>query len=225
MKLRSKQGFIRAGEPETIRKKKHIDRYIYFGIIIVIIIAGLYLLSRKIFYVTGYGQVIIPYVDVQPIDDIRILKYYVKEGDYVKQGDIIFSYTERQRDAEITPNVYYQVMRDRENQLRQVAKMTIEKRTVERTSELSIAKLNNDLEWKKQEKNYYQNLLKRKIEELEHVKKMVLLETYLPYEIKNKEEEIEKMKFQIAKIDSDISSIEKEIELLKEKKENYTFRS
>ncbi len=217
MKLRAKPSFIRVGEPETRKEKKHIDRYIYIGIIVILIAAGLYLLSRGIFYVTGYGQIIIPYVDVQPIDDIRILKYYVKEGQAVNQGDILFAYAEREKSDTIGPGFYYQTLQHSENLRRQTAKINLEKRLLEKTGEFSINKLNNELMWKKQERDYYQELLKKRIEELQHLKKMVLLETYFPYNIKNKEEEIEKTRFQIAKIESDILAIEKEIEQLKEK--------
>ncbi|MCM8764328.1 MAG: HlyD family efflux transporter periplasmic adaptor subunit [Candidatus Omnitrophica bacterium] len=217
MRLRSKPSFIRTGEPEMQRKKKHIDKYIYIGIIIILVVAGLFILSRGFFYVTGYGQVIIPYVDVQPIDDIRVLKYYVKEGQTVNQGDILFSYVEKEKDTAAGPGFYYQVIRDRENLIRQAGKINLEKSTLEKTGKFPINQLEEQLAWKKKEKIYYQENLKKKIEELQHMKKMALLETYLPFDIKNKEEEIEKIKFQISKIESDISTIEKEIEQLKEK--------
>lgn len=217
MRLRAKPAFIRVGEPETIRKKKPVDRFIYLGILILILAAGVYLLSHKLFYITGYGQVIIPYVEVQPIDDIRILKYYVKESQQVNQGDILFAYAEREKDDVVGPGFYYQITKDRENTARQAAKIDIEKKLLEKTGEITINQLTEQLSWKKKEKAYYQEVLKKKIEELQHLKKMFLLETYLPYDIKNKEEEIEKTKFQIEKMESEISSIEKEIERAKEK--------
>ncbi|MCM8822425.1 MAG: HlyD family efflux transporter periplasmic adaptor subunit [Candidatus Omnitrophica bacterium] len=217
MRLRSKPSFIRTGEPERQAKRKHIDQYIYFGIIIIIVVAVLFILSHRFFYVTGYGQIIIPYVDVQPIDDIRVLKYYVKEGQTVNQGDILFSYIEKEKDTSAGPGFYYQVMRDRQNLIRQAGKINLEKSALEKTGKFSINQLEEQLAWKKKEKIYYQENLKKKIEELQHMKKMALLETYLPFDIKNKEEEIEKIKFQISKIESDISTIEKEIEQLKEK--------
>ncbi|HOK80722.1 MAG TPA: HlyD family efflux transporter periplasmic adaptor subunit [bacterium] len=218
MKLRSKPSFIRVGEPEIPQKKKHIDRYIYLGLIILIIIFALFMLAHKSIYISGYGQVIIPYVDVQPIDDIRILKYYVKEGQSVMQNDILFAYMERPR--ETGGNEFYNLgLRDRENLARQAAKIELEKNFVRKNTELAISELKEQIAWKEKEKIYYQNLLRRKIEQLEQLKKMVLLETYLPYNIKNLEEEIEKTKFQIAKIDSEISTIKQEIVQAKEKQD------
>jgi hypothetical protein len=79
-------------------------------------------------------------------------------------------------------------------------------------------KLEEQLKNKFNEKEYYENLLKKKNEEMERMKKMVLLETYLPYNIKNLEEEIEKIRYRIIGLEEEISFIELQIKTLKEKK-------
>jgi hypothetical protein len=72
MRLRRKPAYLRTGGEEKPRKKVNIDKYIYIGLLILVVILGFWRLSKAIFYVTGYGQIIIPKFELQPINDIRI---------------------------------------------------------------------------------------------------------------------------------------------------------
>ena len=94
MRLRSRQSFIRA-EAEPPRKKAfNFSRWLYLCALVLILVWLVFHYSGSVLYVTGYGQVILPKVDIQPLEDIRIKQFFVQEGQFVKAGDVLFTYTQ-----------------------------------------------------------------------------------------------------------------------------------
>lgn len=78
----------------TITKKINWDRIIYFSLLIgLLIIVGRYS-YYKFLFVKADGQIIFNSVDIQTIDDSRIISLPVHEGDEVKVGDTLFLYEE-----------------------------------------------------------------------------------------------------------------------------------
>ena len=94
MRLRSRQSFIRA-EAEPPRKKAfNFSRWLYLCALVLILVWLVFHYSGSVLYVTGYWQVILPKVDIQPLEDIRIKQFFVQEGQFVKAGDVLFTYTQ-----------------------------------------------------------------------------------------------------------------------------------
>lgn len=73
-------------------KKRKWDRWIYLGILLIILFSLLrWMISSWIFnYADGF--LMQQQFDVKFTNDIRILTYYPKEGNMVKKGDTLFSY-------------------------------------------------------------------------------------------------------------------------------------
>jgi multidrug resistance efflux pump len=216
MRLRAKPTFIRTGAQEApVKKRANIDKYVYIGLLIIVVILVFWRLSRVIFYATGYGQILISKLEVQPINDVRILKIYVREGQEVKQGDVLYAYAEGE--GTVGPGYDYQARRDREALLRQITKVSGDKNLLAKTGSLTIPALLEELDGKNQEKAYYEKLLKQKQADLERMQKMVLLEAYLPYNTRMLEDEIEKIRYQIMKTETDISLLKLQVAVSKEK--------
>ena len=54
---------------------------------------------KKIYYVKADGQVMFRSIDIQNLDDCRIVNFYVEEGDLVCEGDTLFTYLNDDDDA------------------------------------------------------------------------------------------------------------------------------
>lgn len=79
-------------QKRTVKKPFNWDRLIYIVLLLVtLFFVGKFILKRY-FYVEGDGQVLFESVDIRHTDDIRIYKFFKKEGDDVKIGDTLFTY-------------------------------------------------------------------------------------------------------------------------------------
>ncbi len=87
-------------ERSKIKKTRKInwDRVIYFMLLIGLIIIISSYLFNKFYYVKADGQVVFNSLDIQTIDDSRIISIKVKEGSEVKIGDTLFIYKEDNED-------------------------------------------------------------------------------------------------------------------------------
>lgn len=88
----NKHNTFRVINEETPKKKTNWDRIIYFIILLSILIIGGYTLVNRKAFIHAQGQVYFKKVDVQLIDDIRIIKYFKNEGDLIDEGDTLFSF-------------------------------------------------------------------------------------------------------------------------------------
>lgn len=78
-----------------IKKKKKVlnwDRITYFFLLVIFLFFLGNFLFQKIYYVKADGQVLFNSIDIQNIDDCRINNFYVNEGDYVCEGDTLFTF-------------------------------------------------------------------------------------------------------------------------------------
>ena len=100
----NKHNTFRVINEETPKKKTNWDRIIYFIVLISILGVGGYTLINRKAFIHAQGQVYFKKVDVQLIDDIRIIKYFKNEGDVINEGDTLFSYKPEQSSFHHTGN-------------------------------------------------------------------------------------------------------------------------
>jgi len=74
------------------KKKINWDRLIYIIIFILIIFSLIVYFINKNIFVNAVGEVVTQRFQVEFGEDIRILKYYYKEGDTIQKGDTLFKY-------------------------------------------------------------------------------------------------------------------------------------
>lgn len=79
-------------QKRAVKKPFNWDRVIYlFLLFLTLFFVGKFLVKRYL-YIEGNGQVLFESVDIRHTDDIRIYKFFKKEGDDVKIGDTLFTY-------------------------------------------------------------------------------------------------------------------------------------
>jgi len=78
-------------KPEPIKKRRW-DRWIYLAILIFLVLSFIKWLATPWFFNFAHGVLLQQQYDVQFANDIRILKYNVKEDQQVKAGDTLFLY-------------------------------------------------------------------------------------------------------------------------------------
>lgn len=91
--FKRKGAVIRVMNDKTKKKKRNWDRLVY--IVFLLLLCGFvaYYAVNKIFYIAADGQVLFENVSIRLTDDCRILQYHKTEGDTVKAGDSLFTYT------------------------------------------------------------------------------------------------------------------------------------
>ena len=91
--FKRKDSVIRVVNEEFKKPKRNWDRIIYIVFLsLVAFFIGYYAIS-KIFFIQADGQVLFENVSIRLTDDCRILAYQKDEGDTVKVGDSLFTYT------------------------------------------------------------------------------------------------------------------------------------
>lgn len=94
--FRRKKSFIIGLKDEKVKKKRNWDQIFYFSVLLILLGIGSYFLMDYICYVSGRGQMVMENISVRIPYDVRILKFYKKEGDAIKAGDSLFSYEDNQ---------------------------------------------------------------------------------------------------------------------------------
>ncbi len=91
--FKRKDSVIRVVNEDFKKPKRNWDRIIYVVFLsLVAFFIGYYAIS-KIFFIQADGQVLFENVSIRLTDDCRILAYKREEGDTVKVGDSLFTYT------------------------------------------------------------------------------------------------------------------------------------
>jgi len=91
--FKRKDSVIRVVNEEFKKPKRNWDRVIYIVFLsLVAFFIGYYAIS-KIFFIKADGQVLFENVSIRLTDDCRLLAYQRDEGDTVKVGDSLFTYT------------------------------------------------------------------------------------------------------------------------------------
>jgi hypothetical protein len=79
-------------QKRAVKKPFNWDRLIYIVLLLItLFFVGKFLVKRYL-YIEGNGQVLFESVDIRHTDDIRIYKFFKKEGDDVHVGDTLFTY-------------------------------------------------------------------------------------------------------------------------------------
>ena len=92
---RKEESYLRYFEEQSVKKSKrpfNWDRFVYLVLLAVFLFFTGRFIINSYFYIEGNGQVLFESVDIRHTDDIRILQFYVEEGDDVKVGDTLFTY-------------------------------------------------------------------------------------------------------------------------------------
>jgi len=76
----------------TVKKPFNWDRLIYIVLLLVTLFFVGKFIVKRYFYIEGNGQVLFESVDIRHTDDIRIYKFFKKEGEDVHVGDTLFTY-------------------------------------------------------------------------------------------------------------------------------------
>ena len=91
--FKRKDSVIRVVNEDFKKPKRNWDRIIYVVFLsLIAFFIGYYAIS-KIFFIQADGQVLFENVSIRLTDDCRILAYQKDEGDTVKIGDSLFTYT------------------------------------------------------------------------------------------------------------------------------------
>ncbi|MEX1003003.1 MAG: hypothetical protein WDZ35_12870 [Crocinitomicaceae bacterium] len=92
---RKEESYLRYFEEQSNRKNKrpfNWDRFVYLVLMAIFLFFTGRFIINSYFYIEGNGQVLFESVDIRHTDDIRILKFNVKEGEQVAVGDTLFTY-------------------------------------------------------------------------------------------------------------------------------------
>lgn len=84
---------LEAIEEQPLKKRKW-DRYIYIGILVLIVASFLKWLMTPWIFISAQGILLQQQYDVQFPNDIRVLRYFVEEEQEIEVGDTLFSYQE-----------------------------------------------------------------------------------------------------------------------------------
>jgi len=72
--------------------KRYWDRFIYIGVLVILLFSFLQWLTFPWFFDSAQGILLQQQYDVKFADDIRIIKYKVEEGQKIEKGDTLFSF-------------------------------------------------------------------------------------------------------------------------------------
>lgn len=92
---RKEESYLRYFEEQSGRKNKrpfNWDRFVYLLLLAIFLFFTGRFIINSYFYIEGNGQVLFESVDIRHTDDIRILEFFVNEGDDVHIGDTLFTY-------------------------------------------------------------------------------------------------------------------------------------
>lgn len=183
-KFQNKASIIRGIKEDKPRKKTNWDRILYLSIFILMIASLiLYVVQRNI-TASAMGEVITDRFDVQEAQDMKILSYFVANGDTVKVGDTLFRYrTDFQEDIpESTPSISIS--------------------SPEKTSDWLLRELTNtrkNIQLKNIEINDLKGRIQKAEAEIERLRMEVYLDVYSPAVLKQQRSLLADYQVQLAK--------------------------
>lgn len=93
--FRRNESVLKGLEIRSEEKKKgkiNWDRIIYISLLVIVLFFVARYSIKTLFFIEGSGQVQLKNISIQNMDDCRVIKIYVKEGQKVKIGDSLFTY-------------------------------------------------------------------------------------------------------------------------------------
>jgi multidrug resistance efflux pump len=196
--FKRKDSVLRSLQEE--KKKKRVrkinwDRLIYFILLsIFLFFVGRYAFL-KIYYVKADGQIHFKNLSIQNLDDCRITKFIVNEGDYVHKGDTLF---------------YFHNDDDGENNGNSSAQISFSGKTKTDWQDKAIIELEADLDILKKELRLKRKIASKLESELVQIQQEVLLEVLPKSALYQKQSELDK-------VNSEIDGLIEERSILNEK--------
>ena len=183
-------------EKKVVKYKRfNWDRIIYFILLFTILfIVGRYAFM-KLYYIKAEGQILFKNLNVQNLEDCRILKFNVIEGSNVHKGDTLFFYT-TEDNAEFGANTFHK------------EEMKVSEKS--NWSEKEEIEIKEELEYVAQELKEAVKTRQKLSAELQQISQEVLLEVVPKSVYYQKESEI-------SKLDSNIELLKQKSGILKSK--------
>ena len=183
-------------EKKVVKYKRfNWDRIIYFILLFTILfIVGRYAFM-KLYYIKAEGQILFKNLNVQNLEDCRILKFNVIEGSNVHKGDTLFYYT-TEDNAEFGANTFHK------------EEMKVSEKS--NWSEKEEIEIKEELEYVAQELKESVKTRQKLSAELQQISQEVLLEVVPKSVYYQKESEI-------SKLDSNIELLKQKSGILKSK--------
>ncbi len=91
--FKRKDSVIRVVNEEMKKPKRNWDRVIYIVFLSLVFLFLGYYAINKIFFIKADGQILFENVSIRLTDDCRLIAFQKEEGDTVKVGDSLFTYT------------------------------------------------------------------------------------------------------------------------------------
>jgi hypothetical protein len=91
--FKRKDSVIRVVNEDVKKPKRNWDRVIYIVFLSLVFFFLGYYAINKIFFIKADGQVLFENVSIRLTDDCRIIEFQKEEGDTVKVGDSLYTYT------------------------------------------------------------------------------------------------------------------------------------
>ena len=91
--FKRKDSVIRVVNEDVKKPKRNWDRVIYIVFLSLVFFFVGYYAINKIFFIKADGQVLFENVSIRLTDDCRIIEFQKEEGDTVKVGDSLYTYT------------------------------------------------------------------------------------------------------------------------------------
>jgi hypothetical protein len=185
-------------EKKPVVKKRNYDRVIYFVILgLLLLFFGRYAFN-KIFYIEAEGLVLMEKLEIRNIDDCRLVKIRVNEGDTVMRNDTLFTYVEDIDASQGLSNLSVTANPNSSWPQKEIA-----------TTEKNIELLKMDV---KENQHLVANLHKM----IAHAKNQVILGLLPKSKIESYELQAEELRFEIEKAKTEIDFLEKYLKQLRE---------
>lgn len=183
--FKRKDSVLRSLQEEKKKKKVrkvNWDRIIYFILLCTFLFfAGRYAFM-KIYYVKADGQILFKNLNIQNLDDCRITKFNVIEGNYVHKGDTLF---------------YFINDEDGEKSNGSSISLNVSGKTKTDWQDKAIIELEADLDILKKELRIKRKLAKKLEAEIIQIQQEVLLEVLPKTALYQKQTEIDKVSSEI----------------------------
>ncbi len=200
MRLRKRPSHLREITPSR-KRGINLSKIVYFLFLLGIVIFLVKKWGKGLIYIKGYGQIKISRLNVQEITDIRILRIFVKEGQEVDKGEILFSFTRKPEYIQ----AYTLLRQEEEKRLKEQSKIKDE-----------LDKLYFNLRRKRKERDFLQNELERASKDYQQLRKLSLLKTITLEQVEKLEKEQEKLRQQKSLVEEEMNYYLKRIKHLQQ---------
>jgi multidrug resistance efflux pump len=196
---------IEMTEHNLARRPFNWDRIVYLIILFIFLfIVGKYLINKWL-YIEGNGQVLFDSVDIRNTNDSRIIKFFVEEGDEVRKGERLFSFSPADEMGGYgdPSSEKYQKLQEKKS-TGDLSWAEKEIFTVEQKLKFNAVQLTSK-----------KNLLKSYQSELERIKNAVALDAMPSYRLDDQYNLITKIQLEIQNLQQEQGILNNEIELLR----------